>query len=62
MARHMRENTFSNFIGSGVFSTCWEASQSLQHCKFFAGYASSGCCGVLYFNPCENDCVMLIKC
>ena len=24
------------------FSACWEASQSLEYCKFFAGCASSG--------------------
>ena len=39
-----------------------EASQSLQHCKFFAGYASSGRFEVLRFNPCINDNIMLIRC
>lgn len=33
-----------------------------QHCKFFAGYASSGCFGALHFNPYINECVMLIRC
>ena len=30
---------FFRFLRKKCFSTCWEASQSLQHCKFFAGYA-----------------------
>lgn len=33
-----------------------------QHCKFFAGYASSGCFEVLRFNHYEYECVMLIRC
>ena len=43
------------FHRNRCFSTCWEASQSLQHCKFFAGYASSGRFEVLRFIPCRND-------
>mgnify|MGYP003291725321 CR=1 FL=1 len=33
------------------FSACWEVSQSLEYCKFFAGCVSSGRFEVLCFNP-----------
>ena len=61
MVRHMRKNTVSDFFGSGVFGLLGSFPIP-QHCKFFAGYASSGRFDVLRFNACINDDIMLIEC
>ena len=61
MVRHMRKNTVSDFFGSGVFGLLGSFPIP-QHCKFFVGYATSGCFEVLRFNPYENEYVMSIRC
>ena len=49
------------FSGNGDFGLLGSIPNP-QHCKFFAGCASSGCFEVLRFNLYENEYVMSIRC